>query len=68
MAIARGLKDYADTISGREQLAVSAFAEALEVIPKTLAENAGMDSIDVLVDIRAAQEKSSIYGSGYFPG
>ena len=68
MAIARGLKDYADTISGREQLAVAAFAEALEVIPKTLAENAGMDSIDVLVDIRAAQEKSHYMGLDIFQG
>src|ERR1039458_8889774 len=38
ISIARGLKEYADTISGREQLAVAAFAEALEVVPKTLAE------------------------------
>lgn len=68
MAIARGLKDYADTISGREQLAVSAFAEALEIVPKTLAENAGMDSIDVLVDIRAAQEKSPYMGLDIFQG
>ena len=48
ISIARGLKEYADTISGREQLAVAAFAEALEVVPKTLAENAGLDSIDSL--------------------
>ncbi len=68
MAIARGLKDYSDTISGREQLAVAAFATALEVVPKTLAENAGMDSIDVLVDIRAAQEKSPYMGLDVFQG
>ncbi|OPY24586.1 MAG: Thermosome subunit [Methanobacterium sp. PtaU1.Bin242] len=68
MAIAKGLKDYADTISGREQLAVSAFAQALEIVPKTLAENAGMDSIDVLVDIRAAQEKSPYMGLDIFQG
>ena len=68
MAIARGLKDYSDTISGREQLAVAAFAEALEIIPKTLAENAGMDSIDVLVDIRAAQEESPYMGLDIFQG
>lgn len=68
MAIARGLKDYADTISGREQLAVAAFAEALEIVPKTLAENAGMDSIDVLVDIRAAQERSPYMGLDIFQG
>jgi archaeal chaperonin len=68
MAIARALKDYADTISGREQLAIAAFAEALEVIPKTLAENAGLDSIDILVDIRAAQEKSPYMGLDIFQG
>ncbi len=68
MAISKGLKEYADTISGREQLAVSAFAEALEVIPKTLAENAGMDSIDVLVDIRAGQEQSPFMGLDIFQG
>lgn len=68
MAIARVLKDYADTIGGREQLAVMAFAEAMEIIPKTLAENAGMDSIDVLVDMRAAQERSPYMGLDIFQG
>jgi archaeal chaperonin len=68
ISIARGLKDYADSISGREQLAVSAFAEALEVVPKTLAENAGMDSIDALVDLRAAHEKSLYMGLDVFKG
>ena len=62
IAIAKGLKEYADSISGREQLAVSAFAKALEVVPRTLAENAGMDSIDALVDLRAAHEKSPYMG------
>jgi len=68
IAIAKGLKEYADTISGREQLAVSAFAEALEVVPKTLAENAGLDSIDALVDLRAANEKSLYMGLNVFKG
>ncbi len=68
IAIAKGLKEYADTISGREQLAVSAFAEALEVIPKTLAENAGLDSIDSLVDLRSAQEQSTSMGLNVFNG
>ncbi len=68
IAIAKGLKDYADSISGREQLAVSAFAEALEVVPKTLAENAGLDSIDALVDLRAAHEKSAYMGLDVFVG
>lgn len=68
IAIAKGLKDYADTISGREQLAIGAFATALEVVPKTLAENAGLDSIDALVDLRAAHEKSAYMGLNVFTG
>jgi len=68
IAIAKGLKEYADTISGREQLAVGAFAEALEVVPRTLAENAGLDSIDALVDLRAAHEKSFYMGLDVFQG
>lgn len=68
IAIAKGLKDYADTVSGREQLAIAAFASALEVVPKTLAENAGLDSIDALVDLRAAHEKSEYMGLNVFTG
>lgn len=68
IAIAKGLKEYADTISGREQLAIGAFAAALEVVPKTLAENAGLDSIDALVDLRAAHEKSEYMGLNVFTG
>jgi thermosome len=66
--IAKRLKDYADAISGREQLAITAFAEALEVVPKTLAENAGLDSIDSLVDLRAAHENSIYMGLDVFEG
>jgi archaeal chaperonin len=51
--IASRLRAYANQVNGREQLAVLKFADALEVIPMTLAANAGMDHIDVLVDIRA---------------
>ncbi len=68
VAIAKGLKDYAETISGREQLAVTAFAEALEIVPRTLAENAGLDSIDSLVDLRAAHENSIYMGLNVFEG
>ncbi len=66
--IARELREYAETISGREQLAVSAFADALEIVPKTLAENAGLDSIDILVDLRAAHEESPYMGLDVFNG
>ncbi|WP_298517856.1 thermosome subunit alpha, partial [uncultured Methanobrevibacter sp.] len=68
IAMAKKLKDYAESISGREQLAVNAFAEALEIVPKTLAENAGLDSIDSLVDLRAAQEDSHYMGLDVFTG
>lgn len=68
IAMAKKLKDYADSISGREQLAVTAFAESLEIIPKTLAENAGLDSIDSLVDLRAAHENSNVMGLNVFNG
>lgn len=54
--LALRLKDYASTLKGREQLAVAKFAEALEVIPKTLAENAGLDPIDMLVELRSQHE------------
>jgi len=54
--LASRLRDYADTVSGREQLAVEAFADSLELIPRVLAENAGLDAIDLLVDLRAAHE------------
>nr|WP_209452248.1 thermosome subunit beta [Halosimplex halophilum] len=54
--LAGRVRDYADSVSGREQLAVEAFADSLELVPRVLAENAGLDSIDTLVDLRAAHE------------
>jgi thermosome len=51
------LREYAATVGGRAQLAIEAFANALEIIPRTLAENAGLDPIDMLVELRAAHEK-----------
>ena len=53
IALALGLRDFADSVGGREQLAVEAFADAVDVIPRTLAENAGLDPIDSLVDLRS---------------
>jgi len=55
--LALRLREYAATIGGREQLAIESFAEALEIIPKTLAENAGFDQIDTLVALRSSHEK-----------
>ena len=57
--LARQLREYAESVGGREQLAVNAFAEALEIIPRTLAESAGMDAIDTLVKLRAEHEKKN---------
>ena len=55
--LAMGLRKYAETLSGREQLAVEAFADAMEIIPKTLIENAGLDPIDAMTDLKAAHSK-----------
>jgi len=55
--LASGLKDWADRFEGREQLAIKKFAEALEIIPLTIAENAGMDPIDTMVTLRAKQSQ-----------
>jgi len=55
--IAKDLRNYATKVGGREQIAVEAFANAVEVIPRALAENAGLEAIDVLVDLRSAHEK-----------
>jgi len=61
LEVARGLKEYAGTLPGREQLAVMSFAEALESIPVTLAENAGLDPIDILSELRAEHEKGNVW-------
>jgi len=61
LEVSRGLKKYAETLPGREQLAVMAFAEALEAIPTTLTENAGLDPIDILSDLRSRHEKGEIW-------
>jgi len=55
--VALRLQEYAATLEGREQLAVKAYAEALEIIPRTLAENAGLDPIDMLMELRSQHEK-----------
>ncbi|HIJ12982.1 MAG TPA: thermosome subunit [Halobacteriales archaeon] len=56
IGIASRVRSVAASIEGRKQLAVEAFADAVEVIPRTLAENAGLDQIDTLVDLRAAND------------
>ncbi|MBT3582512.1 thermosome subunit [Candidatus Woesearchaeota archaeon] len=54
--LAKELRKYADSLSGREQLAVQAFSEALEMIPRTLAENAGLDPIDMLTALKSEHD------------
>ena len=58
--LAKRLREFAETLSGREQLAVQAFADAMETIPRTLAENAGLDPIDSLTELKARHDKGEI--------
>jgi thermosome len=52
--VAKDLRKFAETLGGREQLAVEVFADAMDIIPKTLSENAGLDQIEVLMKLRAS--------------
>jgi archaeal chaperonin len=68
-AVAKELREFAQSFSGREQLAVLAFADAMEVIPRTLSENAGLDPIDMLVNLRSAHEDGKkTYGIDVYEG
>ena len=67
--LALGLRKYAASVGGRSQLAIEAFASALEIIPRTLAENAGLDAINSLVDLRSAHEKGQkTFGLNVYTG
>ncbi len=68
--MAKEIREYATKVGGREQLAIEAFAESLEIVPKTLAENAGLDPIDILVGLRAAHDKPKghLMGVNVFTG
>ncbi|MBW2995021.1 thermosome subunit, partial [Candidatus Woesearchaeota archaeon] len=69
LEVARMVNKYASQFSGREQLAIRAFAETLEVIPKTLAENAGIDPIDVLTELKSHHNKGTKWaGINVFTG
>ncbi|MCD6381537.1 MAG: TCP-1/cpn60 chaperonin family protein [Candidatus Aenigmarchaeota archaeon] len=59
MELAKKLREYAAQVGGREQLAIDKFADAMEIIPRTLAESAGMDPIDALVELRTEHEKAN---------
>ena len=58
MYLSRKLRNFAATVGGRSQMAVEAFAEALEIIPKTLAENAGLDPIDMLTEMKVKHDNN----------
>lgn len=59
--LARKLKEYAESVGGREQLAINVFADAIEIIPRTLAESTGKDPIDILVSLRNQHDKGNIH-------
>jgi thermosome len=61
LEVSSRVRKWAESLSGKEQLAALAFAEALEVIPTTLAENAGLDPIDILVELRSRHEKGNVW-------
>jgi thermosome len=67
--ISKQLRDYSSTLEGREQYAVNSFADAIESLPKTLAENAGLDPIDVIVNLRKAHTEGHVFhGIDYTKG
>jgi len=66
--LAKRLREYSKTLGGREQLAVEEFASALEFIPVTLAENAGLDPIDVLTELKSEHENNKYAGINLFTG
>jgi thermosome len=69
IALNKKLKQFANSLSGREQLAVSAFADSLEIIPKTLAENAGLDPIDVIAELKSMHDNGNKWaGVNVFTG
>jgi thermosome len=61
MEMAKAVREYAAQVGGREQLAIEAFADALEIIPRTLAENAGLDILDTMVAMKTAHAKDGKY-------
>jgi chaperonin GroEL (HSP60 family) len=61
LEVSRLLREYGESFPGREQLAVACFSEALESVPTTLAENAGLDPIDIISELRARHEKGEVW-------
>ena len=68
-AVSRDLRSYAEGVGGREQMAIEAFAGALEVIPRTLAENAGLDPVNTIIALRKAHsEGKTTHGVNVYDG
>ncbi|MBI4176275.1 MAG: TCP-1/cpn60 chaperonin family protein [Candidatus Aenigmarchaeota archaeon] len=68
-AVAKEIRKFAEGFKGREQLAIIAFADAMEVVPRSLAENAGLDPIESLANLRAEHDKKdSVFGLDVFTG
>ncbi len=61
MELAMGIRDYAASVGGREQIAIEAFASAMEIIPTTLADNAGLDPINMVIELRRQHKAGKIY-------
>ena len=59
-ALSRDLRSYAESIGGREQMAIEAFASALEIIPRTLAENAGLDPVTTIIELRKSHADGKV--------
>ncbi|MBU7015854.1 MAG: TCP-1/cpn60 chaperonin family protein [Theionarchaea archaeon] len=70
MELEKRLSEYAGSVGGREQLAIKAFAEAMEIIPRSLAENAGLDPVDMIVKLRSQHGKKGgeTFGLDVFKG
>ena len=68
-ALSRDLRAFAESIGGREQMAIEAFATALEIVPRTLAENAGLDPVTTIIDLRKAHAEGDVHaGINVFDG
>ena len=64
MELSRAVRSYARRVGGREQLAIEAFSNALEIVPRTLADNAGLDVLDTMVEMKASHEKKGGFAMG----
>ena len=64
MELSRAVRSYARRVGGREQLAIEAFSDALEIVPRTLADNAGLDVLDTMVEMKASHEKKGGFAMG----